>query len=64
MDVLEFENKSFGNLSESLNSNPNLYNLINSKKILLTPHVAGWTHESKIGLVKVILKKIKKVFDK
>ena len=64
LDVLEFENKSFENLSESLNSSPNFSDLINSKKILLTPHIAGWTHESKIGLVKVILKKIKKVFDK
>ena len=64
LDVLEFENKSFENLSESLNSSPNLSDLINSKKILLTPHIAGWTHESKIGLVKIILKKIKKVFDK
>jgi len=64
LDVLEFENKSFENLSESLNSSPNFSHLINSKKILLTPHIAGWTHESKIGLVKVILKKIKKVFDK
>lgn len=64
LDVLEFENKSFENLSESLNSSSHLQDLINSKKILLTPHVAGWTHESKIGLVKVILKKIKKVFEK
>ena len=64
LDVLEFENKSFENLSESLNSSPNFSDLINSKKILLTPHIAGWTHESKIGLIKIILKKIKKVFDK
>ena len=64
LDVLEFENKSFENLSESLNSSPNLSDLINSKKILLKPHIAGWTYESKISLVKIILKKIKKVFDK
>lgn len=59
LDVIEFEKKSFEKLHESLNSNTDLENLINSKKILLTPHVAGWTHESKIGLVKIIAKKIK-----
>lgn len=64
LDVLEFEKNSFEKLSESFNSNTNMAELINSKKILLTPHVAGWTHESKINLVKVVLKKIKELFSK
>ena len=64
MDVLEFEKNSFEKLSESFHSNTNMAELINSKKILLTPHVAGWTHESKINLVKVVLKKIKELFSK
>ena len=61
LDVLEFENKSFEKLSQSYNSNLELTFLINSKKILLTPHIAGWTKESKLELVKIILKKIKKL---
>ena len=59
--MLEFEKKSFEKLTQSLDSNSELTYLINSKKILLTPHIAGWTKESKLGLVKIILKKIKKL---
>ena len=62
LDVLEFEKKSFEKLLEPSNSNDDLSFLINSKKIILTPHIAGWTHESKLLLVKIILKKIKKLF--
>jgi len=62
LDVLEFEKKSFEKLLETSNSNDDLSFLINSKKIILTPHIAGWTHESKLLLVKIILKKIKKLF--
>jgi phosphoglycerate dehydrogenase-like enzyme len=29
--------------------------------VILTPHIAGWTQESKIGLVKIALEKIKKL---
>lgn len=64
LDVLESEKNSFEQLSQKPESNSNLSTLVNSKKIVLTPHVAGWTHESKINLVKVILKKIIKLFNK
>ena len=33
-----------------------------SEKVILTPHIAGWTFESKIKLSEIILKKIKKLF--
>ena len=62
LDVLEFEKKSFEKLLETSMSNDDFSFLINSKKIILTPHVAGWTHESKLLLVKIILDKIKKLF--
>ena len=62
LDVLEFEKKSFEKLLETSISNDDFSFLINSKKIILTPHVAGWTHESKLLLVKIILDKIKKLF--
>ena len=29
-------------------------------KIILTPHIAGWTHESHLKLAKVIVQKIQK----
>ena len=62
LDVLEFEKKSFEKLLETSMSNDDFSFLINSKKIILTPHIAGWTHESKLLLVKIILDKIKKLF--
>ena len=62
LDVLEFEKKSFEKLLETSLSNDDFSFLINSKKIILTPHIAGWTHESKLLLVKIILDKIKKLF--
>ena len=64
LDVLESEKNSFEQLSQKPESISNLSALVNSKKIVLTPHVAGLTHESKINLVKVILKKIIKLFNK
>ena len=36
-------------------------NLVDLKKIVITPHIAGWTHESKIKMVEVILKKVEKL---
>ena len=59
LDVIDLEKKSFNELTHKLKSEPKLLDYINSKKIILTPHVAGWTHESKINLSKIILKKIK-----
>ncbi len=59
LDVIEFEKKSFEKLSINENEQSSLNYLNNSSNIILTPHIAGWTHESKIGLVKVALEKIK-----
>ena len=63
LDVLEFEKKSFEKLSTNKIENDNLKYLINSKKVILTPHIAGWTQESKIKLVEVALKKIKNLIN-
>ena len=59
LDVIENESKSF----EKIDKNYDLDYLIKSNDVVLTPHVAGWTFESKIHLSKVILMKIKKIFD-
>ena len=64
MDVLEYEKKSFERLSTDITEKANFQYLINSKDVILTPHIAGWTQESKIKLVKVALKKIKKLISK
>ena len=59
LDVIAFEKKSFEKLSINENEQSSLNYLNNSSNVILTPHIAGWTHESKIGLVKVALEKIK-----
>jgi D-3-phosphoglycerate dehydrogenase len=61
LDVLEYEKKSF----ESLFSNdmPEAFKyLIKADNVLLSPHVAGWTIESKEKLAQTIVNKIKAKF--
>ena len=55
LDVLEYEKTSFENLEMK---NEDLEYLLNSEKAIITPHIAGWTHESKIKLAQVIVDKI------
>jgi len=58
LDVLEYEQTSFENLFENKHLPPTFEYLIQSDKVLLTPHIAGWTLESKEKLAKVIVDKI------
>jgi D-3-phosphoglycerate dehydrogenase len=60
LDVLPFEKSSF----EQLDHNPQLQQLIDNPKILLSPHVAGWTHQSKERLAQVIVGKVTERFFK
>ena len=62
LDVLEFENGSFESLFLTKNTSYEMDYLIKSNKVLLTPHIAGWTNESKMNLAKVIVEKIKEIF--
>lgn len=58
LDVLEYEQVSFENLhSENDLPEPFQY-LINSNKVVLTPHIAGWTYESNIKLSEFLADKI------
>ncbi len=63
LDVLEYEKFSF----EEIDSNtlPESYQyLIKADNVILTPHIAGWTVESKYKLAKVLLDKIIEVLKK
>ncbi|WP_299116038.1 2-hydroxyacid dehydrogenase [uncultured Winogradskyella sp.] len=62
LDVLEYEKSSFENLFTSENIPEAFKYLINSENILLSPHVAGWTIESKEKLAQTIVDKIKVKF--
>jgi len=61
LDVLEYEKSSFENLFSSQIPEAFQY-LIDSENVLLTPHVAGWTIESKEKLAQTIVDKIKAKF--
>lgn len=61
LDVLEYEKASFESLFTSSLPEPFQY-LIESENVLLTPHVAGWTIESKQKLAQTIVNKIKAQF--
>lgn len=58
LDVIEYETVSFEKLEEK--SLPDAYKyLLQSEKVVMTPHVAGWTDESKVKLVEFLAEKIK-----
>lgn len=61
LDVLEYEKSSFENLFTSEMPEAFQY-LIQANNVLLTPHVAGWTVESKEKLAQTIVDKIKAKF--
>jgi len=68
LDVLEYEKSSFENLfkkdvTSSAVEMPEAFQyLIASENVLLSPHVAGWTIESKARLAQTIVNKIKDKF--
>ncbi len=62
LDVLEYEKSSFENLFTSKIPEAFSY-LMASDNVILTPHVAGWTVESKEKLAQTIVDKIKKEFE-
>ncbi len=62
LDVLEYEKKSFENLFTESEIPAAFQYLINSENVILSPHVAGWTIESKEKLAQTIVDKIKAKF--
>jgi D-3-phosphoglycerate dehydrogenase len=62
LDVLEYEKSSFEHLFTDGNVPPAFQYLLNAHNVLLTPHIAGWTHESHLSLAQVIADKIKAVY--
>lgn len=63
LDVLEYEKTSFENMFTDGNLPEAFQYLISSDQVILTPHVAGWTVESKIKLAQTIVDKIKAKFE-
>ncbi len=64
LDVLEYEKSSFENMFSD-NELPDAFRyLINAENVLLSPHIAGWTIESKEKLAQIIVDKIIATFNK
>ncbi len=69
LDVLEYEKSSFENLFQAKGTSIEqdqlpeaLKYLIHADNVLLTPHIAGWTIESKEKLAQTLVHKIKAKF--
>ena len=61
LDVLEYEVISFENLDAANLPEPFQY-LIKSDKVVLSPHIAGWTFESHEKIARVLAEKISAIF--
>jgi D-3-phosphoglycerate dehydrogenase len=61
LDVLEYEAVSFEGIDYKKIPQPMQY-LLKSDKVVLTPHIAGWTKESNIKLAEFLAEKIIAVF--
>ncbi len=62
LDVLEYEKLSFEQLDRQTQFPEPMSYLIKSEQVILTPHIAGWTHQSKRKLAQVIVDKIRRHF--
>jgi len=58
LDVLQFEKKSFDLSSDDMPED--FKRLAKSEKVILSPHVAGWTQESYVKLSKFLAEKVLK----
>ncbi|MCC6691213.1 MAG: hydroxyacid dehydrogenase [Bacteroidia bacterium] len=58
LDVLEYETTSFENI-DVLKLPESFQYLIRSNRVILTPHIAGWTHESNEKMAAALVSKIK-----
>ncbi|WP_185868819.1 NAD(P)-dependent oxidoreductase [Blattabacterium cuenoti] len=61
LDVLEYENLLYENIfhyNQNNKQSKTFFDLIYSEKVILTPHIAGWTKESKSKMDEIIIEKI------
>ena len=61
LDVIEYEEQSFEVFKGKTLPKPFQY-LIQSNKVVMSPHIAGWTMESKLKHAQTIVEKIQKLY--
>ena len=59
LDVLEYEETSFETMSPSGTDAADLKYLQSSNKVVMTPHIAGWSFESSEKMARILAEKIK-----
>jgi D-3-phosphoglycerate dehydrogenase len=57
LDVLEYEGLSFENMLSN-EQNTDFQFLTKCQQVILSPHIAGWTHQSNIKMAEVLAEKI------
>ena len=62
LDVLEYEKSSFEDLFHEAQMPAAFEYLIKAENVVLSPHVAGWSKESKVKLAQTIVNKIARNF--
>lgn len=62
LDVLEYEKSSFEDMFINRQIPAPFSYLVEAENVVLSPHVAGWTVESKIKLAQTVVDKIKEKF--
>ncbi len=60
LDVLEYESSSF---EEIQGKSKDVQKLLRNDKVLLSPHIAGWTHEAKRKMGEILAAKITSKFN-
>lgn len=63
LDVLEQEQSSFENLFGAETLPNELAQLLKNDRVILSPHIAGWTHESNRKMAEIIVEKVKALND-
>ena len=61
IDVIEYESTSFEQLDSSSLPEPFQY-LLKSDRVILSPHIAGWTHESNEKIAMTMATKILQLY--
>jgi len=61
LDVLEYEKMSFEGIDKAQLPEDFKY-LIESDRVILSPHIAGWTHESNYKMAQVIVDKVMELY--
>jgi D-3-phosphoglycerate dehydrogenase len=63
LDVLEYESTSFESFDSKNIAAAHQY-ILNSDKVILSPHIGGWTHESNYKMSKLIAERMLECFGK